>query len=261
MSTTMFLAAVLLPMLWMAAVDPPFEVTQCRFTGGDFKDEDFEYLVLPPITIEPGKKYPLVLFLHGAGERGTDPAELMPNFPYRMATTEYRRRFECFLIIPQCRPEMRWVEVDFSADKSVRMRDEPGVMMSLVIKILDTSIAALPIDHDRIYLTGLSMGGYGSWELAMRRPELFAAVLPVCGGGDETQAHRLIHTPVWAFHGDQDNVVPVHRSRQMIQAIREAGGEPRYSELRGVGHNSWNDAYGNADGGLAWMFSQRRSQP
>ena len=102
------------------------------------------------------------------------------------------------------------------------------------------------------------MGGFGSWELAMRRPELFAAVAPVCGGGDETQAARLKNIPIWAAHGDADTVVWPVRSRTMVEAIKAVGGNVKYTEYPGVGHNSWTPFYSNPDGVLAWMFQQRK---
>jgi len=115
-----------------------------------------------------------------------------------------------------------------------------------------------PIDPDRVYLTGLSMGGYGAWDLAARHPERFAAVVPVCGGGDPAQADRLRDLPIWVWHGDRDRSVPVEQSRRMVEALRRAGSAVRYDELPGVGHGSWKQAYG-AGGAIDWMFAQRRS--
>jgi predicted peptidase len=112
------------------------------------------------------------------------------------------------------------------------------------------------VDPARIYLTGLSMGGYGTWDLAARQPERFAAILPICGGGDEATAPRLAKLPIWCFHGDADTVVPVERSRTMIAAVRAAGGSPKYSELPGVGHDSWTPAYRDP-AVLDWLFAKR----
>jgi len=114
------------------------------------------------------------------------------------------------------------------------------------------------VDPARIYLTGLSMGGYGTWDLAVRQPERFAAILPICGGGDETTAPRLAGMPIWCFHGDADTVVPVKRSRTMIAAVRAAGGSPKYSELPGLGHDSWTPAYRDP-AVLDWLFRQQRT--
>jgi len=121
---------------------------------------------------------------------------------------------------------------------------------------VEETTQAQPVDLDRIYVTGLSMGGYGSWDLAIRTPEKFAAVVPICGGGDESQAARLLGVPIWAWHGDADPAVPVERSRRMIAAIRQAGGNPKYTELAGVGHDSWNPAYRDPHGPIPWLFEQ-----
>ena len=128
----------------------------------------------------------------------------------------------------------------------------------MAIAVLETSLKTLPVDKNRVYLTGLSMGGYGSWELAMRRPTVFAAVAPVCGGGDESQAARLKSLPIWAAHGDADRVVWPDRSRRMVEAVRKAGGHIRYTEYPGTGHNSWTPFYADTTGVVPWMFQQTR---
>jgi predicted peptidase len=102
------------------------------------------------------------------------------------------------------------------------------------------------------------MGGFGSWDWATREPDRFAAVVPICGGGDESKADKLTKTPIWAVHGDTDEVVKVEQSRRMIEAIKKAGGDPKYSELKGVGHNSWTPAYSDPKGIVPWMFEQRK---
>jgi predicted peptidase len=123
-------------------------------------------------------------------------------------------------------------------------------------RLINHLCAELPVDHRRIYLTGLSMGGFGSWELAAHRPDLFAAVVPICGGGDAAWGARLKEVPIWAVHGDADTVIPAEESRIMIEAIRKAGGQPRYTELSGVGHDSWTETYRDRKGVLRWMFEQ-----
>ena len=126
------------------------------------------------------------------------------------------------------------------------------------IAALDTVLAEEPtVAVDRLLLTGLSMGGYGSWDLAARMPERFAAVLPICGGGDAATATRLVKLPIWCFHGESDPVVPADRSRSMIAAIKAAGGTPIFSVLPAVGHDSWTPAYRNP-AVLDWLFDQRR---
>lgn len=237
-----------------------YEARQIKFTGGEYEDEVFEYRLLKPKQIDKGKKYPVVLFLHGAGERGSDNVKSLKYLPERMAQPQMQKAFPCFVIVPQCRSGKKWVDVDWSDPKSAKMPKEPSAQMQVVIKILKTIQQEFPTDNDRIYLTGLSMGGYGSWDLAARHPDWFAAVVPICGGGDEAQAKQFVDLPTWAFHGDKDKAVPVERSRKMIAAIREAGGEPKYTELPNVGHNVWTYAYSLRSGLLPWMFQQSRSK-
>jgi predicted peptidase len=238
----------------------PFEVEHIKFTGGEYKDEIFRYLVLSPHDgYEAGKKYPLILFLHGAGERGDDPKKLLPHFPTQMAKPEWRKKFPCILVVPQCRNGKQWVKAPWGDKDSTPMAKEPSGDLQMAIAVLEKSLKTLPVDKGRVYLTGLSMGGYGSWELAMRRPELFAAVAPVCGGGDESQAAKLKNIPVWAAHGDADRVVWPIRSRRMYEAIKKAGGKKsQYTEYTGVGHNSWTKFYADAKGVVPWMLEQKR---
>lgn len=217
---------------------------------------EFRSQLLAPSAIEPGRRYPLVVFLHGAGERGRDNEKQLKYLPTWLAEPALRERHPCFLLAPQCREDERWVDISW-ADKKSTPQGPPTTDMLAVIAALNAVIAAEPVDPSRIYLTGLSMGGYGTWDLAARQPERFAALLPICGGGDEATAPRLAKLPIWCFHGDADEVVPVERSRTMIAAVRAAGGDPKYSELPGVGHDSWTPAYRDP-AVLAWLFLQRK---
>ena len=235
-----------------------FEAREITFTGGEYSNEIFRYRLLKPQDARPGEEYPLVLFLHGAGERGTDNRVQIKHFPELLAQPENRQRYPCYLIAPQCRPDRLWVETPRAFDRDAP-RQPPGPQMQVVINILEEVLGEFPVDRRRMYLTGLSMGGYGSWDLGTRLAERWAAVAPICGGGDELYADRLVGVPVWAWHGDADDVVPVARSRRMIEAIRRAGGEPKYTELAGVGHDSWTPAYNDPAGLVPWMFAQRRA--
>ena len=237
-----------------------FEERVFNLKAADGTSKAFNYQLLKPAKIEPGVKYPVILFLHGAGERGDDNQIQLKYLPQSMATAERLAKYPCFVIAPQCRTNARWAEVDWSDNKSTPMANKPGEQMRMVIGILKEVLAKEPADASRVYLTGLSMGGYGSWDLAMRHPEWFAAVAPICGGGDETGAARLKDIPLWAFHGDADQAVPVERSRRMIKAIEAAGGKPKYTEYPGMGHHSWVPAYDEKSGLLEWMFAQRRTR-
>ena len=217
----------------------------------------FKYRVLKPAVVEPGKRYPVVFFLHGAGERGSDNELQLTYLPTWLAEEENRRRHPCFVVVPQCRADHKWVEIDWSDKSSLPQKPEMTVDMAAAVAALDAVMRSEPVDPGRVYLTGISMGGYGSWDLAARTPERFAAVIPICGGGDEATAAKLKTLPIWCFHGDDDKAVPVERSRTMVEAVKAAGGTVKYTEYAGVGHDSWTPAYRDPVT-LDWLFGQER---
>ena len=217
----------------------------------------FGYRLLRPLGLEPGQLYPLILFLHGAGERGSDNFRQLAYLPAWLAEPAWREAFPCYVLAPQCRDDARWSDVSWADAASTPQAAEPTPDLSAAAAALATVVAGEAVDPQRIYLTGLSMGGFGAWELATRMLGRFAALLPICGGGDETTAARLSDLPIWCFHGADDAVVPVERSRSMIAALRAAGGSPTYSELPGVGHAAWTTAYRDR-AVLEWLFAQRR---
>ena len=209
------------------------------------------------VVSEPGARYPVVLFLHGAGERGDDNERQLKYLPEWLAEPEMRERYPCFVVAPQCREDSRWVDVSWADGASTPQASQMTVDLAAAVMALDEVLALLAADPNRVYLTGLSMGGFGTWDLAARTPERFAALLPICGGGDETTAPQLARLPIWCFHGAADTVVLPARSRAMIAAIRAAGGAAAYTELAGVGHDAWTPAYRDPDV-LDWLFRQRR---
>ncbi|MFG0263320.1 MAG: prolyl oligopeptidase family serine peptidase [Novipirellula sp. JB048] len=241
--------------------DEPYEAFRLQYNGGADQPQTIGYRLMKPATIEPGKSYPLVLFLHGSGERGEDNAAQLAYFPRAMASEKHRDAFPCFVLAPQCRQGEKWVDVDWSDSAATAMAESPTPMMRAAIEMLKRTLAEHPVDASRVYITGLSMGGYGAWDLVARHPQWFAAAVIVCGGGDDAQAAKLAELPIWVFHGDADSVVPVARSRNMVAAIRDAGGETiKYSELPGVGHASWHHAYADDSGAIPWMFDQQRTK-
>ena len=127
--------------------------------------------------------------------------------------------------------------------------------LDLVVQILGAVEKEFRIDSSRIYVTGQSMGGYGTWDIVLRHPNRFAAAVPVCGAGDPTQAKSIAHIPIWAFHGDKDTAVPTKGSREMIEALKQAGSKGKYTEYPGVGHNSWSRAWSEEDL-VPWLFKQ-----
>jgi predicted peptidase len=198
-------------------------------------------------------KLPLVLFLHGAGERGDDnAAQVKHGIKQFLARQE---KYPCVLVVPQCPKGQSWAAIRRGA--SPTQEEKSSGPMTLTIELVDSLRKELPVDPARLYVTGLSMGGYGTWDLLMRKPAMFAAGVPVCGGGDVSKAATIAKIPQWVFHGDQDKAVPVDYSRKMVEAMKAAGGEPKYTEYPGVGHNSWDNAYAD-DALYEWLFSQKQ---
>jgi predicted peptidase len=205
-------------------------------------------------------RYPLVIFLHGGFGRGTDNKKQLRSGVEEFVKDASRKKHPCFLAVPQCPPDKLWVNVNFvEARRNLPLTKSPTEPTALVLDLIEAVSNEHRVDKDRIYLTGWSMGGYGTWDLISRRPELFAAAMPLSGGGDPTQAEKLAKLPIWAFHGDVDPLAPVARSRDMIAAIKKAGGEPKYTEYKGVSHDVWTRTYKNEEV-LDWLFQQKKGK-
>lgn len=220
----------------------------------------YRYQVFIPADWTPDRQWPVILFLHGAGERGDDGL-LQTQVGLPGAIRMHVERFPAVVVIPQCRKDAWW--------------QEPA-MQAQALAALDAATKEFHGDASRTYLTGLSMGGYGTWSLAARYPGRWAAVAPVCGGilpppnlKDKfpvstsedpyaDAAKKVGNAPVWIFHGDADPAVPVAESRKMVEALKTAGNTPKYTEYPGVGHNSWDKAYNDPEF-AAWLFAQKLS--
>lgn len=211
--------------------------TNVRNTRGD--EVSVRYWLYLPADYNTDTKFPLVLFLHGAGERGDDLEAVKKWGPPQLVANG--KAFPFVLVSPQCPAGQRW-DVDAMAH------------------LVDELAKKYSIDRQRMYVTGLSMGGYGTWAILAKYPKLFAAAVPICGGGDPATAESMRHVPIWAFHGEQDNVVPVRRSQEMVEAVTKAGGNARLTVYPGVGHNSWSATYDNPEV-YQWLLSHRRSEP
>jgi predicted peptidase len=218
------------------------------------------YQVYVPADWNAKKKSPVILFLHGAGERGDDGV-IQTEVGIGGAVRRHADRAQAVIVFPQCLKNHWWSEPE---------------MQAVALTALDQSIKEFNGDAERIYLTGISMGGYGTWAIASEHPNRFAAIAPVCGGvkvpeaiakqlqltnpqGDDPYtpvAQKIGKTPVWIFHGGADAVVPVTESRRMNEALKAAGGNVKYTEYAGVNHNSWDKAYNEAEF-FTWLLSQR----
>jgi len=198
------------------------------------------YLVnLPEGYGRGGGRWPLLLFLHGSGEAGDDLERVKIHGPPRIAPA--RPGFAFIVVSPQAPSGSRW-----NADA--------------LAELLDHIAATYAVDEDRVYVTGLSMGGHGTWSLATEYPERFAAIAPICGGGDTARACRLKGVPVWAFHGARDDVVDPRASADMVAAVQACGGEARLSLDPEAGHDAWTRAYDDPEL-YRWLLSHRRKRP
>ena len=217
------------------------------------------YRLLKPLNYDATKKYPLVLFLHGAGERGDDNVSQLRHGAPLFIKPEAREKYACFVIAPQCPAEQKWADIDWSSD-TPSQPDKASASMALTLSVVELLQKEFSIDADRLYVTGLSMGGYGTWDLVTRFPKQFAAAGPICGGGDKQKAALAKDVPIWAFHGVDDKAVKLIRTVEMIDAIKAAGGNALFSEYPYLAHDSWTTAYGEPEF-LPWLFAQRRGQP
>jgi predicted peptidase len=222
----------------------------------DLGGESMPYLLMKPLGFDSTKSFPLVLFLHGSGERGNDNKRTLTHIESLLTADSNRTAFPAFVLVPQCDTGHRWVEVDWKSVSHTQPA-EPSKYMRLSIELINEIESNFPIDPKRIYVTGLSMGGFGSWDIIARLPNKFAAAAPVCGGGDVETAMLIKQIPIWIFHGSNDKVVKASRSNDMYEALKKVGGKVKYSEFKDVGHDSWKPAYAEP-AFLKWMFGQMK---
>jgi len=216
--------------------------------------ESLNYRLHNPIAARDTEKYPLILFLHGAGERGKDNKQQLKHGVNDILAFSKKNNHPIYLLAPQCPSNQQWVNVPWNED-SHTMPENPSTPMRLTLELMDTLIDRLPIDPNHLYVTGLSMGGFGTFDVIQRRPEQFAAALPVCGGGDTKLADVIKGIPLWIAHGDKDPIVSVMRARDMVDTLTLAGASPHYTEYHNAGHSIWGATYKN-DVILTWLFSQ-----
>jgi predicted peptidase len=204
------------------------------------------------------RRFPLIIFLHGSGERGNDNEAQLKWGVMNFATDENMIRYPAFVIAPQCPAGVSWS--NFNRDRNstqMTLLPSPTKPMQLVIELIDKVKKTLRVDTNRIYITGLSMGGYGTYDAIERYPRLFAAAVPVCGGGDASRATSIAHIPIWIFHGAEDPAVSPLYSLDMLQALTKAGAHPGFTQYPEVGHFSWLGAYSDQQM-LAWLFRQHK---
>jgi predicted peptidase len=198
-----------------------------------------EYLLYLPeeYSNENKKKWPLVLFLHGSGERGEDVEMVASNGIPKLAE---ERKFPFIALSPQCPTNANW-----------------EIQTDALITLLQEAFDSFSIDKDRVYLTGMSMGGFGTWSLSQQFPELFAAIVPMCGGGVPIDAWKIKDIPVWAFHGAKDDLVPIEETEQMVEALQKINGNVKFTIYSEATHNCWTQAY-NEPELYKWLLAQKK---
>lgn len=216
------------------------------------------YRIYVPSSYDPDKEYPLVTILHGAGERGNDNSSQLKNMISEMFNQESSPYLDAIIICPQCPSGQQWVDTPWEEGNYSTASVEISNELSTVLEIILSTQADLSVDTDRLYVMGLSMGGFGTWDLIMRNPNMFAAAVPLCGGADVSQASALTTVPIWAVHGTDDTDVPYAGTAAMCAAIKEAGGEICiFDSKEGFRHNVWG--YVGASVEISsWLFEQSK---
>ena len=216
------------------------------------------YRLLKPNQIEAGKKYPLVLVLHGFGERGTDNEKQLKDFAPLFLKSALRDKFPCFVVVPQAPGS--WIE-HAVFDKPIPLSPKPPSALALAVELVESTTKKDPVDPDRVYLLGYSNGACAVWDLLERLPKAWAAAVPMAGAGDPSHIAAAKSVPIWAFHGSKDPTIPIERMHEMESALRAAGGHPLYTVVKdGVHYDAKAKALADPSL-LPWMFAQRRGRP
>lgn len=234
------------------------------FQAATFTNEsgfELPYRILRPDSydVHGDDNYPLVLFLHGAGERGSDNAAQLVHGAERLLANQQIE--PAIILAPQCAEGDYWaqMEKEENGERRFNFDEVPNPSMAAVIELLDFVLAEEQIDHQRVYIMGLSMGGMGTFELLARKPDTFAAAIPICGGTNPALLSIFAEkVPLWIFHGADDAVVDVKYSRQVVDALKALGHPARYTEYPGVNHNSWDNAFAEPDL-LSWLMSHQKN--
>lgn len=226
-------------------------------------NDTLPYRLLLPENYNARKKYPVILFLHGAGERGNDNEAQLTHGAKFFARADVRKEYPAIVIFPQCPKNSFWSNVKFGTDSEGKRQfvfnknNAPTIAMQLLNSLLAEIMATYRVQKKQVYVGGLSMGGMGTFELVSRNPKMFAAAIPICGGGDPSIATSVRKTDWWVFHGAKDDVVRVSYSDSMVTAFKAAKVPVQYTIYPEANHNSWDPAFAEP-GLLKWLFAQKR---
>lgn len=259
---------ILLPIVLILASYALHAQDTSRFERRMFRQgqDTLNYRLLPPVGYQKGKQYPMVVFLHGSGERGSDNGRQLKWGGKRFADSLQRAQFPAWVVFPQCPAGRTWsgykanknAEEGSVRELSYPILDTAPLPQRLVSALIDSMLASGSVNRKQVYLGGLSMGGMGTFDMLGRRPKTFAAAIAICGGGNPALVKRYAPGfPIWVFHGDNDGAVHVNYSRQMVAELKKQKAKVRYTEYWGVGHNSWDHAFAEPEL-LRWLFAQKR---
>ncbi|QHS54706.1 prolyl oligopeptidase family serine peptidase [Mucilaginibacter sp. 14171R-50] len=257
-----------LAMLGIMYLALPFFVqaqTNSAFDRGLFvhKTDTLPYRILFPKKFNPTQKYPLILVLHGAGERGSDNEAQLAYGPKLFLNDTIRQNYPAIVVYPQCPKDSYWsnVNIDTTSGKRIfRFQEggEPTRAMNALLGLVDQLLDKPYVNDKQVYVGGLSMGGMGTFEILRRKPKIFAAAFTICGGDNTNNAEKYAKkVPLWIFHGAKDSVVPFDHSQVMVDAIKAAGGDPKFTVYPNDDHNSWDDAFAEPQL-IPWLFSHSK---
>ncbi len=235
MNSLQMIRVVSIGLILCCALEARSEQTDGQFQTTITKQVGLHYRTVTPADYDPQKEYPLLIFLHGRGEQGDNLDRVQIHGPFKKVA---ELGLPVIIVAPQSPLDESW-----QADS----------LSPLVDHLLET----LPVDKSRVYLTGLSMGGQGTWRLAMRRPEVFAAIAPICGYGRPHHAELIRDTPVWIFHGEKDGTISRNESKRMAEELEKVGNKARLTIYPNVGHNSWTETYDNPKF-YEWLLSHQK---
>lgn len=228
-----------------------------------YRGDTLPYRILYPKDYDHNKTYPVVFFLHGAGERGNNNNAQLTHGAKLFLDDTVRQAFPAIVVFPQCPSDSFWANVSIEPregggrDFLFQQKGKPSKAMAMLLRLTKHILKEEAVDKSRVYLGGLSMGAMGTFELLRRRPKMFAAAFAICGGDNTRNVAKYAHVPLWIFHGEKDEVVPPDHSRVLVYHLQQLGKEPRYTFYPDVNHNSWDPAFAEPDL-LPWLFSHSK---
>lgn len=227
------------------------------------RGDTLPYRILYPDNYNPQASYPVLLFLHGAGERGNDNEQQLINGARLFLQDSVRAAFPAIIIFPQCPTNSFWSNVDIQSSPATGLefnfqtQGKPTTAMALLLRLVKQIRKLETVDQQRIYIGGLSMGAMGTYELLRRQPNVFAAAFAICGGDHTMNVKKYRHVPLWIFHGEQDNIVPASHSHALVDELWRLRTSPKATFYPTANHNSWDNAFAEPEL-LPWLFAQSK---